>query len=95
MIVMDTKVTSDFDCPTIGSLIAFGMNLPAFSQRILNPGEAKTKLAFLSFSSGTTGLPKEGVQPIHSEPIVLSVQVYRLFAFRITMSLATYYKPHL
>lgn len=29
-----------------------------FIERRLKPGEARTKLAFLSFSSGTTGLPK-------------------------------------
>ncbi|KAG6844471.1 hypothetical protein H0H87_006695 [Tephrocybe sp. NHM501043] len=29
-----------------------------FDERNLEPGEAKTKLAFLSFSSGTTGKPK-------------------------------------
>ena len=31
---------------------------PHFVERRLNPGEAKTKLALLSFSSGTTGRPK-------------------------------------
>lgn len=31
---------------------------PLFTERRLNPGEAKTKLALLSFSSGTTGQPK-------------------------------------
>ena len=29
-----------------------------FEERKLLPGEAKTKLAFLNFSSGTTGKPK-------------------------------------
>jgi len=31
---------------------------PSFVERKLNPKEGKTKLAFLSFSSGTTGKPK-------------------------------------
>ena len=31
---------------------------PKFVERHLKPGEGKTKLAFLSFSSGTTGNPK-------------------------------------
>ena len=31
---------------------------PSFVERHLNPGEAKTKIAFLCFSSGTTGRPK-------------------------------------
>lgn len=30
----------------------------AYTERALRPGEGKTKLAFLSFSSGTTGKPK-------------------------------------
>ncbi|KAF8130778.1 hypothetical protein EV363DRAFT_1487956, partial [Boletus edulis] len=29
-----------------------------FQERVLQPGEAKTKVAFLNFSSGTTGKPK-------------------------------------
>ena len=40
---------------------------PSFTERRLNPGEGKTKVAFLSFSSGTTGRPKvnslSGVNP--------------------------------
>ncbi|KAJ6590069.1 phenylacetyl-CoA ligase [Mycena vulgaris] len=58
MIVMDANMGSDLEYPTTGSLIAYGKNLPPFSQPALTPGEGKTKLAFLSFSSGTTGLPK-------------------------------------
>ncbi|KAJ7104347.1 phenylacetyl-CoA ligase [Mycena belliarum] len=44
--------------PTIASLIGYGKDLPQFSQPHLALGDAKTKVAFLSFSSGTTGLPK-------------------------------------
>ncbi|KAF5374141.1 hypothetical protein D9615_008885 [Tricholomella constricta] len=46
---------------TVDALIQHGLRLPGgqtFVERKLNPGEAKTKLAFLSFSSGTTGKPK-------------------------------------
>ncbi|KAH9480170.1 putative 4-coumarate--CoA ligase 3 [Psilocybe cubensis] len=44
---------------TISSLVEFGMkNKVGYVERRLAPGEAKTKLAFLSFSSGTTGRPK-------------------------------------
>ncbi|KAF8073408.1 phenylacetyl-CoA ligase [Lyophyllum atratum] len=46
---------------SIETLIQKGHNVPSdqtFVERRLNPGEAKTKLAFLSFSSGTTGKPK-------------------------------------
>ena len=44
---------------TIDDLVEYGLNMKtSFSEKRLNPGEAKTKLAFLSFSSGTTGQPK-------------------------------------
>lgn len=42
--------------PTIEQLITFGSSKPeTFKPLRLKPGEAKTTLAFLSFSSGTTG----------------------------------------
>jgi len=45
--------------PTIEELVTDGLARPKlFTERTLNPGEAKTKLAFLCFSSGTTGKPK-------------------------------------
>ncbi|KJA20114.1 hypothetical protein HYPSUDRAFT_43470 [Hypholoma sublateritium FD-334 SS-4] len=44
---------------TVSSLIAFGLrNKTHYTERKLAPGEGRTKLAFLSFSSGTTGRPK-------------------------------------
>ena len=48
---------------TVQSLIERGLGDltvkgPRFVERMLQKGEAKTKLAFLSFSSGTTGKPK-------------------------------------
>ncbi|KAJ7496722.1 phenylacetyl-CoA ligase [Mycena latifolia] len=52
-------VGSHSEYPTVESLVADGKNLPPFSQPALAPGEAKTRVAFLCFSSGTTGLPKE------------------------------------
>jgi 4-coumarate--CoA ligase len=39
---------------------------PSYTERRLRPGEGKTKLAFLSFSSGTTGRPKAVAIPHHS-----------------------------
>ncbi|KAF9447299.1 acetyl-CoA synthetase-like protein [Macrolepiota fuliginosa MF-IS2] len=47
---------------------------PAFEERRLKPGEGKTKLAFLSFSSGTTGRPKAVAIP-HYAPIVNVLQI--------------------
>ena len=50
---------SPIPLPTISDLVGEGLGKPAtFTERRLAPGEAKTKLAFLSFSSGTTGRPK-------------------------------------
>src|ERR1700683_3768261 len=44
---------------TLEDLVAEGLNIePHFVERRLAPREAKTKVAFLSFSSGTTGRPK-------------------------------------
>ena len=43
---------------TIENLIHFGSSCPAFTEYSLAPGEAKAKIAFLCFSSGTTGPPK-------------------------------------
>jgi hypothetical protein len=44
---------------TIDDLIVKGLRRPqGYVEPILKAGEAKTKLAFLSFSSGTTGKPK-------------------------------------
>ncbi|KAM6493631.1 hypothetical protein JOM56_009992 [Amanita muscaria] len=44
---------------TVDELVALGTEKKSdFQERELGPGEAKTKLALLSFSSGTTGNPK-------------------------------------
>lgn len=44
---------------TISEMIQAGAGHAArFVERPLKPGEARKKLAFLCFSSGTTGLPK-------------------------------------
>ncbi|KAI0919293.1 hypothetical protein AcV5_002250 [Taiwanofungus camphoratus] len=52
----DSKGTSH---PTLHELVAEGLRIPPlFMERRLGPGEGRTKVALLSFSSGTTGLPK-------------------------------------
>lgn len=44
---------------TLESLIQEGLaHEPSFIERKLQPGESKTKLSYLCFSSGTTGKPK-------------------------------------
>lgn len=44
---------------TVATLVEFGTrNKTTYTEQILSPGEGKTKLALLSFSSGTTGRPK-------------------------------------
>ena len=44
---------------TVHKLVTKGLNIPrSYTERKLKPGEGKTKIAFLNFSSGTTGLPK-------------------------------------
>lgn len=61
-----------------GDLVAqHGRQLVAQCRRTLKAGEAKSKLALLSFSSGTTGLPK-GVAIQHYAPIsnVLQFQYF-------------------
>lgn len=59
---------------TVDTLIQQGLRSePNFVERRLRKGEAKTKVAFLSFSSGTTGKPK-AVAISHFAPIVNVIQ---------------------
>ncbi|EIM92300.1 amp dependent CoA ligase [Stereum hirsutum FP-91666 SS1] len=61
--------------PHLDDLIAYGLSQkPNFVERRLAKGEAKTKLAFLSFSSGTTGKPKAVAIP-HYAPIANVLQM--------------------
>lgn len=60
LIILDKLQTSSpIPYVTVPELINEGLARPmSFTERRLSPGEAKTKLAFLSCSSGTTGRPK-------------------------------------
>ncbi|KAG1733049.1 uncharacterized protein EDB91DRAFT_1301160 [Suillus paluster] len=60
---------------TVDTLIQQGLRSePNFIERRLRKGEAKTKVAFLSFSSGTTGKPK-AVAISHFGPIMNVIQM--------------------
>ncbi|KAG1784859.1 uncharacterized protein HD556DRAFT_1461201 [Suillus plorans] len=60
---------------SVDALIQQGLRSePNFVERRLRKGEAKTKVAFLSFSSGTTGKPKAVAIP-HYAPIVNVIQM--------------------
>lgn len=61
VLVFNTVATADTGKTSVEDMVQLGRNsAPAFQERKLKPGEGKTKLAFLSFSSGTTGRPKVG-----------------------------------
>ena len=61
---------------TLDALIGMGLTKynvegKIFSERRLTKGEAKTKLAFLSFSSGTTGKPKVRKRSFFAAEVIL------------------------
>lgn len=59
IVVFDVPGLASGSQTTINEIIGEGMTKPlSFTERRLNRGEARTKLAFLSMSSGTTGKPK-------------------------------------
>ncbi|TFL04442.1 hypothetical protein BDV98DRAFT_562245 [Pterulicium gracile] len=69
IVVFDTPSTGS-GYTTVSQLVDEGLRLSKQGKRFeelkLKPGEAKTKLAFLSFSSGTTGRPKAVAIPHYS-----------------------------
>ncbi|KZT00929.1 phenylacetyl-CoA ligase [Laetiporus sulphureus 93-53] len=59
VIVLDAhKSHSPVSCKSVSALIDEGHLLPSVPEFTLAPGEGKTKIAALCFSSGTTGNPK-------------------------------------
>ncbi|KAF7303209.1 Phenylacetyl-CoA ligase [Mycena kentingensis (nom. inval.)] len=61
---------------TVAQLVRFGTSQPpSFVQYKLRPGEGKTKVAFYSFSSGTTGKPKVDHDLLRLPPLIASQAV--------------------
>jgi acyl-coenzyme A synthetase/AMP-(fatty) acid ligase len=59
VILFDIEGANTEQKATVQGLISQGLaNAPNFTERKLARGEGKTKVAFLNFSSGTTGRPK-------------------------------------
>lgn len=57
--ILDSPKGNAADYLTFDRLVSEGLaKLPTFEERKLSPGEGKTKIALLNFSSGTTGRPK-------------------------------------
>ena len=68
---------ADASVVSFAALVAEGLARPtAYAERRLAPGEGKTKLAFLSFSSGTTGRPKVRVCPRAGARTTVRVQAW-------------------
>ncbi|KAI0325523.1 amp dependent CoA ligase [Cubamyces sp. BRFM 1775] len=72
VVLFDDAAAAATDAParghvTVEQLVAEGVEqTQRFVERRLGPGEGKRKLAFLSFSSGTTGRPKAVMIPHYS-----------------------------
>ncbi|KAF9810705.1 hypothetical protein IEO21_06839 [Rhodonia placenta] len=78
IVLLDALPTGTPTHTTVPQLIAEGKKAGCkFTERKLAPGEARTKLAFLCFSSGTTGLPKVSLP---SASIAVAISHYSLIA---------------
>lgn len=59
IVLLDSPKSRASPHATLDALVHVGLSKPAlFVERRLSPGEGKTKIALLNFSSGTTGRPK-------------------------------------
>lgn len=75
VILFDVEGADTAQRATVQVLISQGLgSAPNFIERKLAPGEGKTKVAFLNFSSGTTGRPKAVAIP-HYAPIANVIQL--------------------
>ncbi|KAG9315617.1 phenylacetyl-CoA ligase [Chiua virens] len=74
IVLFDVDGASHGTHVTVQNLVDEGLASPStFQERVLRPGEGRTKLAFLKFSSGTTGRPK-AVEIPHYAPIANIIQ---------------------
>ncbi|KAG1765961.1 hypothetical protein EDD22DRAFT_978647 [Suillus occidentalis] len=75
VILFDVEGADTAQRLTVQALVSQGLaSAPNFTERKLAPGEGKTKVAFLNFSSGTTGRPKAVAIP-HYAPIANVIQL--------------------
>lgn len=59
IVLVDKTLGQAASHAAVPDLVQEGLKAPkSYTERKLKPGEGKTKIAFLNFSSGTTGLPK-------------------------------------
>jgi len=75
---LENSASTSYTHTTVHELVKEGLEKPqGYVERKLKRGEGKTKLAFLSFSSGTTGKPK-AVCIAHYAPIANVIQMAHL-----------------
>ncbi|KAG1733051.1 uncharacterized protein EDB91DRAFT_653561 [Suillus paluster] len=75
VILFDVEGADAAQRVTVQGMVSQGLaSAPHFTERRLAPGEGRTKVAFLNFSSGTTGHPKAVAIP-HFAPIANIIQV--------------------
>ena len=58
LVLLDDHRAPEAPLPSVDSLIAEHERHAPYAERKFKPGEGKTTIAFLCFSSGTTGNPK-------------------------------------
>lgn len=88
---MDSPAGHNTPYPTIEHLVSEGLKKhPLFEERRLKPGEGKTKVALMSFSSGTTGRPKAVAIPHYA---VLANVIQMAHYGKTTDDVTDRYKP--
>lgn len=93
LVLLEGHLAPDVALPSIGTLIDEHEKYPPYTEHCFKPGEAKTAVAFLYFSSGTTGNPKASMR-YNINPLLSCVVpfCYRLFAYRTTTSCAMWFR---